>query len=107
MSASTILIILTAGLAVLMAAAFVGFILFYFTGYPNGISRWFGLSLLTLSFFAAMSIAKYMFALQTQNLSPDVQGFYYWYWTREATAVWLLNLTVLGLGIYLLRHRHD
>lgn len=105
--AYTILLARSVGWLILAIVSAIGYALFYFTGYPNGISRLFGLCLLAMSMVAVMVSSTGLAVILNQNLSSELLNFYYWYWIRETAAVWLLNLIIVALGIYLMRHKDD
>lgn len=102
--AHTLLLLRAIGTGLLAAIAFVGFFLFFFAG-ENGTGRLFGIVMLFISMWATMMTTTSVAVIQGNVTSPEALAYYFSFWARETIAVWMANVAIIVLGIYLLRQK--
>lgn len=99
----TLLLLRAAGTGLLAIISFIAFIMFWFIG-ENSTGRLFGMVMLLISLYAVMVSLTALAVVNSHNLTPTLTDFYYSFWLRETVTVWLADLAIIILGIYLLRN---
>ena len=102
----TILVIRSAGFGVMAGITFVAYLMFFFAS-ENGTGKLFGLAMLFVSLMATMVSTTGLAIVTSHEVSPTIIRFLNPFWARESVAIWLANVAIIVLGIYLLRKRHE